>query len=110
MRKTAAGRVFDAPVDVVERQSRVLVVASGKGGVGTSLLASLIALGASGRVLLVDATEGNGALHLLFGVRPSCGLWNLYERGGLVEDALIEVGGITLVAGGTSGDATVPTT
>ena len=51
----------------------VLVVASGKGGVGASLVSALLALAVSGegwRVLLVDGTESYGALHFLFGVPP----------------------------------------
>src|SRR5438105_6716968 len=94
--------------------SAVLLVASGKGGVGTSLVASLSALALAQRgenILLVDDTEGNGALHLLFGARPACALWNLYERGARVDDALLTIdAGLTLVAGGTTADAILPPT
>jgi flagellar biosynthesis protein FlhG len=48
----------------------VIVVASGKGGVGTSTVATLLALvtAAGGRrTLLVDAADAPGARHLLFG-------------------------------------------
>jgi len=63
-----------------------VVVGSGKGGAGTSTLAALIALLASAdgaRVLLVDAADGLGAQHMLFGIRPAYGLVAL--RGGGVE-------------------------
>ena len=52
---------------------RIVLVAGGKGGVGTSVIASLLALGCAStgaRVLLIDGHEGNGTLHHLFGVRP----------------------------------------
>ena len=51
----------------------VLVVASGKGGVGVSLVSALLGLGVAGegwRVLLVDGAESYGGLHLVFGARP----------------------------------------
>jgi Mrp family chromosome partitioning ATPase len=62
-----------------------VVVGSGKGGTGTSTLAALIALLASAdgaSVLLIDAADGLGAQHMLFGVRPAHGLAAL--RGGAV--------------------------
>jgi Mrp family chromosome partitioning ATPase len=46
-----------------------LLVASGKGGVGTSIVAALTAMSAAERgerVLLIDASEGSGTLHHLF--------------------------------------------
>jgi MinD-like ATPase involved in chromosome partitioning or flagellar assembly len=52
----------------------VLVVGSGKGGVGTSTVSALLALVAAQegrRVLLVDADEGLGSLHFLFGLQDS---------------------------------------
>src|SRR5262249_16083948 len=91
-----------------------LLVASGKGGVGTSVIASLTALGAAerrDRVLLVDANEGSGTLHHLFGVRPTSSLWMLADERMHPNDVLMRVDeNVTLVAGGTSGAATAPTT
>lgn len=52
----------------------VLVVASGKGGTGVSLVSALVALAVAGegwRVLLVDATERAGALHRMLGAAPA---------------------------------------
>jgi flagellar biosynthesis protein FlhG len=89
-----------------------LLVASGKGGVGTSIVASLAALAAAHReqrVLLVDATEGGGSLHHLFGLRPANSLWMLSDSRWRADDMLMEAGdGLTLVAGGTSGGAVTP--
>ena len=51
-----------------------LLIASGKGGVGTTIVAALVANAAADRgdrVLLVDASESGGTLHHLFGVRPA---------------------------------------
>lgn len=89
-----------------------LLVASGKGGVGTSMIATLTALSAAERgerVLLVDATEAGGTLHHLFGARPTHSLWMLADTRTPPEDALIDVGdSLTLVAGGTSATAVAP--
>jgi flagellar biosynthesis protein FlhG len=89
-----------------QRPSAVLV-SSGKGGVGTSMVAALAAIAASERgekVLLVDATELGGSLHHLFGVRPTKSIWMLSDSRTHPDETLIDVGdNLTLVAGGTSG-------
>lgn len=86
----------------------VLVLGSGKGGVGTSVVSALLALDASRRgeeVLLVDADEGVGSLHLMFGLTdPGPGLGSL--RGGerAPEDLLVRVApGLALFPGGGGG-------
>jgi len=90
----------------------LLLVASGKGGVGTSVVASLLALTAAergDRVLLVDASEGGGTLHHLFGVRPAQSLWMLTDSRLGPDDVMIAIDEqLTLVAGGTSGAANAP--
>jgi flagellar biosynthesis protein FlhG len=104
----------DAPEAPAEPSFASLLVASGKGGVGTSVVASLAALAAAERgerVLLVDATEASGSLHLLFGVRPTHSVWSLIGQGSHPADALVPLGGgLTLVAGGTTGGAEAPAT
>jgi flagellar biosynthesis protein FlhG len=89
-----------------------LLVASGKGGVGTSIVASLAALSAAEReerILIVDACEGGGSLHHLFGVRPANSLWMLSDSRWHADDMLMPIDdGLTLVAGGTSGGAVPP--
>jgi flagellar biosynthesis protein FlhG len=85
-----------------------LLVASGKGGVGTSSVAALAALSAAERgerVLLVDACESTGTLHHLFGVRPTNSVWMLADARVHPETVLIDAGeNLSLVAGGTSGN------
>jgi len=94
------------------RGTRTLLVASGKGGVGTSILATLTALSAAHsdqRVLLVDATESGGSLHHLFGARPTRSLWMLARPNAELRDTLIAVDdSLTLIAGGTAGGAATP--
>jgi len=91
-----------------------LLVASGKGGVGTSVVAALHALAAAergDRVLLIDANEGGGSLHHLFGARPTHSLWMLCDPRAVPEDLPIAIDhNLTLVAGGTSGAAVAPAT
>ena len=69
-----------------------LVVGSGKGGVGKSVTSLLLAtsLAAQGRrVLLFDADQNLGNLHVLLGVRPSARMEALlYE--GLAPDELVQ--------------------
>jgi MinD-like ATPase involved in chromosome partitioning or flagellar assembly len=92
----------------------MLLVASGKGGVGTSMIAALAALAAAARgerVLLVDASESGGGLHHLFAVRPTTGIWALTNTRTPVDEALIAINDrLTLIAGGTSGGGPTPTT
>lgn len=91
----------------------VVVFGAGKGGVGTSAVAGLVALGAARQgatVLLVDGDETVGSLHLMFGFPPGVpGLGAL--RGGSVEpgDLLLQAApGLSLFPGGGGGiDATL---
>jgi len=75
--RTRAGRPGEAtpsaPKPVPGETAAVVVLAGGKGGVGTSTLTVLAgaALAHTGRrVLLVDGAQNQGALHLLLGVKP----------------------------------------
>lgn len=92
---------------------RAIVVASGKGGVGTSTVAALLALtvAAEGRrVLLVDAADHVGSQHLLFGVEPRHALGAL--RGGEVtaEELLVPLGGELALVPAVDGDGRVTPT
>ena len=77
---------------------RVLLVGGGRGGVGTSTIASLLGIMAAAdgsSVLLVDADSALGALPFLLGVQLGHGLGSL--RGGAVEpEALLVPVGETL--------------
>ncbi len=91
----------------------VVVVGSGKGGVGTSVIAALLGLEAmrrGERVLLVDGDETVGSLHLMFGISdPGPGLGSLRQAGVTPDTLLIEVApGLALFPGGGGGvDATL---
>ncbi|HEX3868741.1 MAG TPA: P-loop NTPase [Gemmatimonadaceae bacterium] len=96
----------------IDAPSATLLVCSGKGGVGTSIVASLAAIAAAERgerVLLVDAGESGGSLHLLFGVRPSRSLWMLADDAVNPIDAFVVVGeNLTLVAASAGGSVAAP--
>lgn len=90
----------------------LLLVASGKGGVGTSIVAALAALSGAergDRVLLVDASEIAGSMHLLFGARPAHGLWSLIDARVRPEDVATRIdNSLSLIAGGAVGSAAAP--
>ncbi|HEY3934411.1 MAG TPA: AAA family ATPase [Gemmatimonadales bacterium] len=72
----------------------VLVIGSGKGGVGKSIVAVMAsaALARTGRrVLLVDGAQNLGNLHVLLGVRPSLTPAALLDDGAIPDQLLIEV-------------------
>ena len=81
-----------------------LLIASGRGGSGTTLISALLAVCAAGdglRVLLVDADDFVGPLSMILGAHPRAGWQDL--RGGHVSPADIttEVSTtLTLIAGG----------
>ena len=81
-----------------------MLVASGRGGSGTTLLAALLAVAAAGdgyRVLLIDADDFVGPLAMMLGVQPAAGWQDL--RGGRVSAADIATPvstTLTLIAGG----------
>ncbi|MDH5588456.1 MAG: P-loop NTPase [Gemmatimonadota bacterium] len=91
----------------------VVVVGAGKGGVGTSVVSALLAVDAArrgARVLLVDADEMVGSLHLMFGITdPGPGIGAL--RGGSLTpgELVLDIApGLSLFPGGGGGmDATL---
>jgi flagellar biosynthesis protein FlhG len=103
-----------APRPATPSRPTMLLFASGKGGVGTSMMAALAAIAAATRgekVLLVDASESGGGLHHLFGIRPTTGLWALTDTRTPVDDALIPIDDqLTLIAGGTNSGGPTPAT
>lgn len=87
-----------------QRGTQTLLVASGRGGSGSTLVSALLAVAAAGdgyRVLLVDADDFVGPLAMMLGVLPVAGWQDL--RGGRVSAADIATPvstTLTLVAGG----------
>jgi flagellar biosynthesis protein FlhG len=81
-----------------------LLVASGRGGSGTSLLSALMAMAAAGdgvRVLLVDADDLVGPLAMTLGVTPSASWLDLWGGAVSPRDVATPVSAtLTLVAGG----------
>lgn len=84
--------VADAPAPAAPPAGgNVVVVGSGKGGVGTSTVAALLALlaGTGGsRVLLVDADDAVGSLALVLGVEARAG-WGSLRGGGAAPESLL---------------------
>lgn len=84
---------------------QIIPVASGKGGVGKSLLAAnlSIALGQAGKkVLLADLDLGASNLHLVLGVpSPKAGLGTWLTGGSSFENILVETSydGVTFIPG-----------
>ncbi len=84
---------------------QVIPVASGKGGVGKSLLSAnlAIALGQAGKkVLLADLDLGASNLHLVLGVQsPKAGIGTWLTGGGALESVIIKTAwpGVSFIAG-----------
>lgn len=94
--------------DAHVRHPHVTVLGAGKGGVGTSALAALAALAlarAGASVLLVDADETVGSLHMMFGLPAQvAGIGTLRGGGVPAERLLVPVArGLTLFPGGGGG-------
>lgn len=83
-----------------------LVVGSGKGGVGKSTLAVLLAAAfarAGRRTLLVDGAQNMGNLHILLGVRPARPLAALHAGDARAEDLLVPIADRLALLPGDSG-------
>lgn len=83
----------------------VVVVGAGKGGVGTSLISTLLAVEAARAgesVLLVDAAEGVGSLHLMLGVSDAGPGLEALRGGNVAAEALVVsvASGLDLFPGG----------
>lgn len=88
------GATFQPSETGVPADTGAVVIGSGKGGVGKSLVAVTLAsaLAAAGRrVLLVDADFNLGTLHVLLGVRPEVQPETLIEPGVDAADVVIPV-------------------
>jgi MinD-like ATPase involved in chromosome partitioning or flagellar assembly len=85
-----------------------VVVGSGKGGVGTSSVAALLALLAAAqgaRTLLIDSDEGVGPLGLMLGVADAPG-WSALRGGARPDELVVSLGErLGFLPGGTQADA-----
>lgn len=106
LRDANRGHARDARHQANERGVPTLLCASGRGGSGTSLVATLLAVAAAGdgyRVLLVDADDLVGPIAMLLGVKPRATWQDL--RGGRVQPTDIALRlstTLTCVAGGAA--------
>jgi flagellar biosynthesis protein FlhG len=78
----------------VRQAARTLVLAGGKGGVGTSHISLnlAVALGQLGQsVTVLDADLGGASLDLVAGVYPSRDLGDVLDQGGSLADARVDV-------------------
>jgi flagellar biosynthesis protein FlhG len=86
-----------------------VVIGSGKGGVGTSTIASLLALLAAAqgvRTLLVDSDESVGPLAMMLGVDAASGWTTLRASGADPRALLIPLGAdLQFLPGGSNGSA-----
>ncbi len=84
--------------------SRVLCVASGKGGTGKSIVASnlgILRAGGRERVCLIDFDAGLANAHLLLGLAPQYDLSHILAGEVTAEEALVEgPNGLWLLSGG----------
>jgi flagellar biosynthesis protein FlhG len=95
-----------SPSGVASAGPPAFVVAGGKGGVGTSVVAALLAAGLSRkrRVLLFEAEQNLASLSVLLGVRPEVPLSRLAEGSAAPEDLLTPVTDRLWLLAGDSGD------
>ena len=93
-----------APEPEPEATSRVVCIASGKGGTGKSIIASNLAVlraRAGERVLLMDFDAGLANAHLLLGLAPEHDLGHVLQGEVSAQDALVEGPcGLKLLSGG----------
>lgn len=90
--------------DAVEsKQTRIITVASGKGGVGKTNLSTNIALSYAAlgkRVVLMDADLGLANVNVVLGVVPKYNLYHVIRRQKSMKDIIMDTDyGIQIVAG-----------
>ncbi|MCC6406479.1 MAG: AAA family ATPase [Planctomycetes bacterium] len=100
------GRSWAQPAEtrIAARRARVVCVASGKGGVGKSILSTNLAVlraRLGERVLLIDFDVGFANDHLLFGLAPRHDLVSVLEgRTGALDAVVPGPEGVFLLSGG----------
>lgn len=92
--------------------ARVVVVAAGKGGIGTSTVAALLALSIAEqgrRTLLIDGDDQAGTQHHWFGVAPRIGIGALRTAGIDPREAVVQASEMLhLLPGGGIADGAIP--
>lgn len=91
LRAMMAGRL---PEPTPRPSPPTIVIGSGKGGVGKSVISGLLAqrLAADGRkVLLVDGDQNLGNLHVLFGISRGATLEHLLNEAARPKDLLVQI-------------------
>jgi len=106
-RLRSLGRFMQAGERLAEETkpgARVVCVASGKGGVGKSILATNLAVARAGRgerVLLVDFDAGLANAHLLLGLSPRHDFGHVLDGNVSARDAIVHgPKGLSLISGG----------
>jgi len=98
LREMLAGRPADG-----KKQTRIIAVSSGKGGVGKTNIAVNLALAyaqAGKRVIVMDADLGLANVNVVLGVIPRYNLYHLIRKQKRLSEILIETNyGIRIVAG-----------
>ncbi|QGT99185.1 Flagellar synthesis regulator FleN [Candidatus Syntrophocurvum alkaliphilum] len=86
-------------------RSRVIVVASGKGGVGKSTLAINLALSIclmNKKVVLMDADLGLANIDIMLGITPNYNLLDVVQGSKSIKDIMVEgPNGLKLIPGGS---------
>jgi flagellar biosynthesis protein FlhG len=87
----------------VENKTRIITVASGKGGVGKTNLSTNLAIAYAAlgkRVVLMDADLGLANVNVILGIIPKYNLYHLIRKQKTMEDIIMDTNfGIQIVAG-----------
>ena len=90
---TVIERTAEFPVEHVDdepkKRGRVIAVFSSKGGCGTTLIATNLAMTQKNPTVLVDLNLQSGDLELLLGVKPKFSLADVVENRDRLDDALL---------------------
>lgn len=93
----------------IDEERPTLVIASGKGGVGKSVISALLAidLARSGhRTLLLEGSQNLGSLQLMLGVQPAATLEDFHTGYAAADDLLTPVvDGLWLLAGNSGAES-----
>jgi len=97
----------EAPAEQPQRRQRIIAVASGKGGVGKTLVTANIGITLTRfghRVMLIDADFGFGNLDLLLGITPKYNLTHVFSGKKEVADVLLTgPSGVKVLPAGSGG-------